>query len=368
MNAAEQRRLDEYYMRMALSLALRGTGTASPNPRVGCVIVRNGNVIGRGWHALYGGAHAEVNAVADAGGDVAGAVVYVTLEPCCHYGKTPPCAKMLIDHKVSRVVAGMTDPNPLVDCGGIALLQKNGIDCVSGVLERECRWINRGFIRSMNSGRPWVAVKCGASLDGDISLKDGSSKWITGSLSREKVHMLRAECDAVLTGAGTIWADDPQLTVRDAEGRTPLRVLLDRKLSSPVNASFFKGGNVIVFTGDGVSQEKADFLKSMDVKIITIPAFTEDEFDFVLKKLCDNGVNYLLIEAGAHITSSIIASGYADEMILFSSPKLMGNGVRFSEYLEVSGMDKTVLLKDVTCEQSGCDLCIKGVFSCSPDL
>lgn len=368
MNAAEQRRLDEYYMRMALSLALRGTGTASPNPRVGCVIVRNGNVIGRGWHALYGGAHAEVNAVADAGGDVAGAVVYVTLEPCCHYGKTPPCAKMLIDHKVSRVVAGMTDPNPLVDCGGIALLQKNGIDCVSGVLERECRWINRGFIRSMNSGRPWVAVKCGASLDGDISLKDGSSKWITGSLSREKVHMLRAECDAVLTGAGTIWADDPQLTVRDAEGRTPLRVLLDRKLSSPVNASFFKGGNVIVFTGSKAGREKADALRSMGVELITIPAYIEDEFDFVMKKLCENGVNYLLIEAGAHITSSIIASGYADEMVLFTSPKLMGNGVRFSEYLEVGAMDKTVGLKDVTCEPSGSDLCIKGVFSCSPDL
>ena len=368
MNSIAQKRADEYYMRQALSLAVRGTGKTSPNPRVGCVIVRSGEVIGQGWHDYYGGPHAEVNAVRNAGGEICGATVYVTLEPCCHYGKTPPCADMLAEHGAARVVVGMEDPNPVVNCKGLSFLKSQGIECISGVLENECRWLNRGFIRRMRNGRPWVTIKSGASLDGNISLADGSSKWITNELSREKVHMLRAECDAVLTGAGTICSDNPRLNVRDAEGRTPMRVLLDRKLSSPADAAFFEGENIVVFTGKDAPADKIDKMESRGISVIRIEANPEAEIDFVMKKLCEFGVNYLLVEAGSRLTSSVISSGYADELALFTAPKILGNGTHFSEHIRIESIDKSVALKDMRCDTSGTDLFIRGVFLCSPDL
>ncbi|MEG1799859.1 MAG: bifunctional diaminohydroxyphosphoribosylaminopyrimidine deaminase/5-amino-6-(5-phosphoribosylamino)uracil reductase RibD, partial [Synergistaceae bacterium] len=304
----------------------------------------------------------------NAGGNVSGATVYVTLEPCCHYGKTPPCANMLAEHNVSRVVAGMEDPNPIVNCKGLSFLRSRGIECVSGILESDCKWLNRGFIRRMKSSRPWVTIKSGISTDGNISLADGSSKWITNELSREKVHMLRAECDAVLTGAGTVCSDNPRLNVRDAEGRTPMRVLLDRKFLSPSDAAFFEGENIVIFTGQDAPTDKMDLMRSRGISVIQIKAQPQDEIDFVMEKLCEFGVNYLLVEAGSHLTSSVISSGCADEIALFAAPKILGGGIRFSEYVRAESIDKASALRDIRCEPVGTDLFIRGVFSCSPDL
>ncbi|NLD06291.1 MAG: bifunctional diaminohydroxyphosphoribosylaminopyrimidine deaminase/5-amino-6-(5-phosphoribosylamino)uracil reductase RibD [Synergistaceae bacterium] len=359
---------DEYYMRMALSLALNGTATVSPNPRVGCVIVRDSKIIGSGWHKCCGESHAEVEAVRNAGGDVKGATVYVNLEPCCHQGRTPPCAPMLISNEISRVVIGITDPNPIVDCRGVRMFVDAGIEVTSGVLEKESKWINRGFIRRIRNGRPWITIKTAASLDGNIALKDGSSKWITGESSRQKVHMMRAENDALLTGSGTVIADDPTFTVRDAEGRTPIRVILDRELNTPLSAALFRENGLIFFTGKDASMDKINRIRELGAEVYTIDAPDDRELEFVMAKLCEIGVNYLMVECGAKLTSSLLRSGSADEISLFMAPKLLGNGIHFTEYLELGGLDEAIKIKDIQISACGDDIWIRGVLSCSPDL
>jgi diaminohydroxyphosphoribosylaminopyrimidine deaminase/5-amino-6-(5-phosphoribosylamino)uracil reductase len=366
--SASQLKTDEYYMRMALSLAMQGTGTTSPNPRVGCVIVRDGQIIGKGWHQTYGGPHAEVNAVKDAGGDVRDTTVYVNLEPCCHYGKTPPCAGMLIESGISRVVVGMTDPNPLVDCKGIELLKNAGIEVAAGILENECKWLNRGFIMRMKYNRPWVTLKIGASLDGNIALKNGSSKWITGAESREKVHMLRAANDAIITGVGTVLADDPELTVREAPGKIQLRAVLDTYLQTPEDSEILKKGKVIFFAGSGAPIDKIERFRKLGAEVEIIDSPPEKQLDFVLYKLCQKGVNYLMVEAGAGVTSSFLSYGCADELSLFVAPKFMGAGLHYSEYIDLLHIDDSITVKNIKCSDCGSDLWIKGVFSCSPDL
>jgi diaminohydroxyphosphoribosylaminopyrimidine deaminase/5-amino-6-(5-phosphoribosylamino)uracil reductase len=368
MTPMQQKRADENYMREALGLAMNGTGGASPNPRVGCVIVKDGRVLGRGWHHRCGQPHAEVEAVRDAGGNVAGATVYVTLEPCCHYGKTPPCAQMLIERKVVRVVAGMTDPNPIVDHKGFRLLEEAGIAVTVGTLEQECRWMNRGFIRRMTLGRPWITVKIASSLDGDIALKDGSSRWVTGPESRAKVHMLRAENDALLTGVGTILADDPELTVRETPGRSPLRVVLDHELRTPLEAKILNGGNVLFFTDKDVPAAKKAAFTARGAIFETLDCRSGEEINYIVKKLCEKGVNYLMVEAGAKVTSSFLRSGLTDEASLFLAPKLMGAGLHFTEELSVARMENAIAFKDIAVEKCGGDLWIKGVLACSPDL
>lgn len=368
MTSTEQKKIDEFYMRKTLSLALRGTGTTSPNPRVGCVIVRNGEIIGRGAHLMYGQAHAEVNAVHDAKGDVRGSTVYVSLEPCSHQGKNSSCAKMLIEHKVAKVVVGIIDPNPIVNTRGLTMLENAGIEVVTGVLEEESRWLNRGFIRSMRLKRPWVTLKIAASLDGNIALKDGSSKWITGPESREKVHILRSENDAVLTGKGTILADDPELTVRDTQGRTPIRVILDRKLNTPLTAKIFDEGNLIFFTTKEASEEKIRAFKDKNVKIVKLDVPKEEQISLILQKLNEYGVNYLLVESGAGVTSSFLSSGLVDSISMFIAPKFMGNGLHCTEYLSLQNMKQAIKLKQPKYYKVGEDLLIEGVLECSPEL
>ena len=368
MTPLQQRRIDEYYMREALSLAMNGTAYASPNPRVGCVIVKDGTVIGRGWHHRCGLPHAEVEAVRDAGGEVAGAAVYVSLEPCCHYGKTPPCAQMLIEHRVARVVAGMTDPNPLVDSRGLKLLREAGAAVEVGVLEKECRWMNRGFIRRMTLGRPWTTIKTASSLDGDIALKDGSSKWVTGPEARARVHMMRAENDVVLTGVGTILADDPAFTVREAPGRTPLRVVLDHELRTPPEARILDGGPVLFFAGRNAPAEKKRSLLARGAEIETLDCAKSGEIEYIVKRLCEKGVNYLMVEAGARVTSAFLEAGLADELSLFLAPKFMGAGLHFTEALAIDKMADSIALRDLSVEKCGGDLWLKGVLACSLDL
>ena len=358
-------KIDEYYMRCALELAERGT-ECSPNPRVGCVLVRDGEIVGRGWHKKYGGPHAEVNAVRDAGDAACGATAYVTLEPCCHYGKTPPCADLLIERGVKRVVAGMRDPNPKVDGGGIAKLERAGIEVKSGILEEECRWMNRGFIRAMTRRRPWVTLKVAASLDGKIALENGESKWITGAEARAAVHAMRAQNDAVLTGSGTVLADDPMLTVRDAPGRTPLRVVLDRRLRTPLNAKILQGGGTVIFTAESAPQEKKSALEAAGARVEPI---TEENFlASVMDKLCRYGVNYLMVEAGAELTGAFIKSGFCDELALFTAPKIMGRGASFADGISFGSLAEVPSLKIDEILRCGEDFLVKGVFGCSPDL
>lgn len=363
--ALPQSKIDEYYMRCALELARNGQ-RCSPNPRVGCVAVRNGVIIGQGWHDVCGGPHAEVAAVRQAGGDIEGADLYVSLEPCSHYGRTPPCADMLIKHKPRRVVAGMTDPNPIVSGRGLDKLRAAGIEVKCGVLEDECKRINRGFLRRMMNGRPWVTLKCAASLDGKISLSNGESKWITGPEARARVHLMRAQSDAVVTGVGTIIADNPMLTVRDVPGKTPMRAILDRTLRTPPQSAIFDGGEVVILTTEKADAARKAALEARGARIEVLPS--ENYLQEVLKKLCDLGVNYLMVEAGAAVTSSFISSGLCDELNLFLAPKLMGRGTSFTDGAEFPHMTDVPLLRDVEYEKCGNDLLVKGIFACSPDL
>jgi diaminohydroxyphosphoribosylaminopyrimidine deaminase/5-amino-6-(5-phosphoribosylamino)uracil reductase len=366
---AGQKKIDEHFMRIALDLAGNGTQTTSPNPRVGCVIVRNGQIIGKGWHHLYGGPHAEVEAVRDAGDDVAGATVYVSLEPCCHYGKTPPCAQMLVEHRIKRVVAGMSDPNPKVNGKGFEILRNAGITITSGVLENEAKYMNRGFIHSIVRHRPWVTLKSAISLDGDVALSDGSSKWVTGSQARAKVQMMRAENDALLTGVGTILADDPEFNVRtSACAKTPLRVILDGTLKTPVDAKIFDTGPLLFFAKPDADKGKIALFKDKGASIEILDANPAEEIGQILNILCQKGINYLMVEAGPRVTSSFLASRFTDEVSLFMAPKLLGSGMHCTDYLHISDMNDALTFKNIDCVKCGKDIWIKGVLSCSPDL
>ncbi|HET9701436.1 MAG TPA: bifunctional diaminohydroxyphosphoribosylaminopyrimidine deaminase/5-amino-6-(5-phosphoribosylamino)uracil reductase RibD, partial [Burkholderiales bacterium] len=246
---------DHRHMAEALRLAERGRRTATPNPRVGCVITRDGEVVGRGWHERAGGPHAEVLALAEAGDRARGANLYLTLEPCAHHGRTPPCAEALVRSGVARVVAAMQDPNPLVAGKGFSIVRAAGIEVQSGLLEAEARELNLGFVSRMTRGRPWVRLKLAASLDGRTALANGKSQWITAEAARRDAHRLRAEACAVLTGIGTVRDDDPRLTVRGvATSRQPARVVVDSRLETPPDAKVLEGGALVFCAvGDGAT-------------------------------------------------------------------------------------------------------------------
>ncbi|MDO4988177.1 MAG: bifunctional diaminohydroxyphosphoribosylaminopyrimidine deaminase/5-amino-6-(5-phosphoribosylamino)uracil reductase RibD [Synergistes sp.] len=360
-----QNKIDEYYMRCALELAENGK-ECSPNPKVGCVIVRDGAIIGQGWHEKCGEGHAEVNAVRSAGGDIKDADVYVTLEPCSHYGKTPPCADMLVQKKPSRVIAAMTDPNPKVSGKGLQKLSDAGIKVTNGILKDEAEKINKGFIKRITHGTPWVTVKCAASLDGKTALSNGESKWITCEESLARVHAMRAKNDAILTGIGTVMADDPELNVRRCDGRDPMRVILDRSLRISENAKVLRGG-AMIFTSQSADSRKADMLKAKGAIIERITdgsAFLSE----VLHRLAEKGVNYLMVEAGSAVTSSFIRENLADEFALFLAPKIIGKGRGICDENEFEKLSCVPKLKDIQYEKSGSDLLIRGVFECSQDL
>jgi diaminohydroxyphosphoribosylaminopyrimidine deaminase/5-amino-6-(5-phosphoribosylamino)uracil reductase len=367
-------KIHEYYMRMALSMALRGTGRVSPNPRVGCVIVdyvsRGGKVISCGYHKKYGGAHAETNALNNAGGPVAGMTAYVSLEPCCHTGHTPPCCDALIKAGISRVVTGMSDPDPRVSGRGISAMMSAGTEVITEVLENECRRINRGFVKRVTEGRPWVSVKAALSLDGDIALTNGESKWITGEPARRKAHLMRAENDAVLVGAGTVLRDDPMLSVRDTDGVSPLKSVVDRDLKISPEARILNGGNCVIFSGPSPDEKKFSSLLSRGAKIVKMKTDAEGRIPpgDILREFASMGVNNLLVEGGAGIVSSFVKAGAADEFSLFVSPRIMGKGIGAFGELSFGLMDETIRLKEISFRRTGEDFLIKGVPACSRAL
>jgi len=318
--------VDHGMMARALQLAERGLWTTSPNPRVGCVLTRDGEIVGEGWHERAGEPHAEVNALRVAGDRARNSTAYVTLEPCSHHGRTPPCAEALIAAGVSRVVAAMTDPNPLVAGQGLAMLQAAGIVTASGFLENEARELNIGFVSRMTRGRPWLRLKTAASLDGKTALNNGISQWITGPDARRDGQRWRARACAILTGIGTVRDDDPQLNVRDVETlRQPLRVVVDSRLETPLTARILQGGSVLI-AGAVDDAEKAARLRSTGAEVLILPnAAGKVELRDLLEELARRGINEVHAEAGFKLNGSLLREGLVDELLLYLAPCLIGH-------------------------------------------
>jgi len=318
---------DHAHMARALQLAARGLFTTHPNPRVGCVIVKDGRIVGEGWHQRAGTPHAEVHALTAAGEAARGATVYVTLEPCSHHGRTPPCAEALIQAGVSRVVAAMTDPNPLVAGGGISMLTLAGIQAEVGLLENEARALNPGFVSRMTRQRPWVRLKTASTLDGKTALANGQSQWITGEGARANVQRLRARACAILTGSGTVLADNPRMTVRDFDiGRQPLRVIVDSGLRTPADAAILPALVVCHHAADPATRVA---LEQAGAEVIELPG-TDGRVDLaaLLTLLAQRGVNELHVEAGAVLNGALLAAGLVDEWVAYVTPMAVGAQAR----------------------------------------
>ncbi|MGE5470359.1 MAG: bifunctional diaminohydroxyphosphoribosylaminopyrimidine deaminase/5-amino-6-(5-phosphoribosylamino)uracil reductase RibD [Bacteroidota bacterium] len=318
--------VDHGMMARALQLAELGLWTTSPNPRVGCVLVRDGEIVGEGWHQKAGEPHAEVHALRAAGERARGATAYVTLEPCSHYGRTPPCAEALIAAGVSRVVTAMVDPNPLVAGKGLALLEAAGIETASGLLENEARELNIGFVSRMTRGRPWLRLKAAASLDGKTALNNGVSQWITGPDARTDGHRWRARACAILTGIGTVRDDDPQLNVRAVEtSRQPLRIVVDSRLETSPNARVLLDGPSLI-VGAMVHAEKIDALRAAGADVLILPnAAGKVDLKALLEELGRRGINEVHAEAGFKLNGSLLGEGLVDELLLYLAPCLIGD-------------------------------------------
>ena len=325
---------DRQHMAAALHLAERGLYSTAPNPNVGCVVVSDGNVVGQGWHARAGEPHAEVHALREAGEQARGADVFVTLEPCSHHGRTPPCADALVAAGVSRVVVAMQDPNPQVGGCGVERLKAAGIRVATGLLEGQARKLNPGFVSRMQRGRPWVRLKLAASLDGRTAMASGESQWITGDAARRDVQRLRARSSAIVTGIGTVLADDPSMNVRleasDLNGvepvRQPLRVVLDTQLRTPATMKMLSlPGETLVLTGNADVKARS-VLQQAGASVEAI-AVQDERLSpaAVLKYLAQREINEVLLECGPTLAGAFMAAGLVDELVLYLAPHLMGD-------------------------------------------
>ena len=354
---------DARFMSRALTLARRGLYSTDPNPRVGCVLVRGGEVVGEGWHARAGEAHAEVNAIRRAGESANGATAYVSLEPCCHHGRTGPCTEQLLAARVARVVVAMSDPDPRTAGGGLETLRKAGIEVTNGVLEHEARALNAGFVARHSRGRPYLRLKMAASLDARTAMADGESKWLTGPAARRDVQHLRAQSSAIVTGIGTLLADDPALTVRDVQPqdggaiRQPLRVVLDRQLRTPIDARVLRepGATLIVTSSNNRQAHKA--LADAGAEILCLGDDAHDGLVLLMSALAERSVNEVLVEAGATLAGALLVADLVDEIVLYTAPLLLGDSARglfhlphiqrLSERLELEITDVRVLGQDL---------------------
>jgi diaminohydroxyphosphoribosylaminopyrimidine deaminase/5-amino-6-(5-phosphoribosylamino)uracil reductase len=324
--------VDTQYMSRALELAHKGTGTTSPNPRVGCVIVQNGSVIAEGYHARYGEHHAERAAILGSAESVAGATAYVTLEPCSHHGKQPPCANLLVESGIRRVVIGCTDPNPKVSGSGIALLRNSGIEVTTGVLEEECRWLNRAFFHHITTGLPYVVVKTALSLDGFTADAYGNSRWISPASLRSRVHALRAELDAVMVGGATIRADNPSLDVRHVAGRNPWRIALSRSAAQIPPESIFvqqsrQDRKSILYIPEGDTAD-CGLLEDSGVGIVRLPADTDGypSLPDALEFLPELGIYSVLVESGGTLAARLLQQQAVQEIHLHYGTAILGSG------------------------------------------
>lgn len=343
-------------MKRALDLSLLGSGFTSPNPLVGAVIVKDGRIIGEGYHEFYGGNHAEVNAIKNSIEDVAGATIYVTLEPCSHFGKTPPCANLLVEKKIERVVVATLDPNPLVAGRGIEILRKNGIDVVVGVMEKEALKINEVFINFITTKMPFCILKTAMTLDGKIATYTGDSKWITNEKSRAYVHELRNSLTGIMVGVNTIIKDDPSLTTRltNKEGSDAIRIIVDSTLRIPMEAKILRIQSdklTIIATTNRADDEKLKKLEKLNnVKVVVMPSKNSRvDLNYLMKWLGKQNIDSILVEGGATLNFSMIEEKLIDKMISFIAPKLLG-GNNAKTPIGGSGIEKikdAIILKDI---------------------
>ncbi|MGE5515852.1 MAG: bifunctional diaminohydroxyphosphoribosylaminopyrimidine deaminase/5-amino-6-(5-phosphoribosylamino)uracil reductase RibD [Bacteroidota bacterium] len=322
---------DRAHMRAALGLARRGLGNVWPNPAVGCVIVKDGRVVGRGWTQPGGRPHAETEALAMAGAAAAGATAYVTLEPCSHHGKTPPCAEALIQAGITRVVAAIEDSDPRVSGRGLELLRQAGIAVTLGVCADEARELNAGFFMKVRENRPLVTLKLASTLDGRIATHSGESKWITGEAARRAAHLLRAENDVIMVGSGTVLADDPELTCRipGLEDRSPVRVVVDGRMRLPLTSRLVAGANEIptwMLTLEGGDAERIEAYQDSGVDVIEVPEAADHTVDLggALVALAESGVTRVLVEGGAHLAAGLLRDGLVDRLVWFRAARLIG--------------------------------------------
>jgi diaminohydroxyphosphoribosylaminopyrimidine deaminase/5-amino-6-(5-phosphoribosylamino)uracil reductase len=325
--------------------------TTTPNPRVGCVVVQDGAIVGEGWHERAGEPHAEIHALRAAGTQARGATAFVTLEPCAHQGRTPPCNQALIAAKVARVVAAMRDPNPLVAGRGIAALDAAGIATTCGVLETEAQELNAGFVSRMTRGRPWLRLKIAASLDGRTALANGHSQWITGADARRDGHLWRARACGVLTGVGTVRDDDPQLTVRDVETpRQPVRIVVDSRLETPASARVLGPGTLIAAAVDDPARARA--LSERGAEVIVLPnAAGKVDLAALLRELARREMNEIHVEAGVRLNGSLLREGLVDELLVYIAPRVLGDhahGMFHLPPLETIAAARTLDIREVT--------------------
>lgn len=356
-------------MRRVIELAMRGNGHVSPNPRVGALIIENGEMIAEGWHEEYGGPHAEVVAIKNAGREsFEGCTLYVNLEPCSHHGKTPPCADLIIEKKFSKVVVGMIDPNPEVSGTGIQKLEDAGIEVVLGVLEEECKWINRFFVKHICTGLPYVMLKFGQSIDGCIATDRGESKWITCEESRRRVHILRTEVDAVVIGKKTALSDNPHLTVRDIDGRNPKRIVFDTDLTLPLSLNVFKentrDNTYICCNTKAISTRKADNLRLAGLNLVPVDVNEQGSLNIpsALYAFTELGISSIMVEGGAGILSSFAKSKMIDEMHVFIAPMIIGNGIHSFRNHEIARLSESQHFKIRAVSKSGDDIHLIGTF------
>ncbi|WP_205859095.1 bifunctional diaminohydroxyphosphoribosylaminopyrimidine deaminase/5-amino-6-(5-phosphoribosylamino)uracil reductase RibD [Pleionea sediminis] len=361
---AEFSAFDANIMAHALRLAEKGIFLARPNPRVGCVIVKDEQIIGEGFHQAFGEAHAEVNALRQAGDGAKGATAYVTLEPCAHHGKTPPCAQALIDAGISEVICAMRDPNPRVDGGGFHMLKQAGIAVKYGLMTQEAELLNPGFIKRMTQRKPWVRVKVAISVDGRTAMASGESQWITGEQSRRDVQRLRARHDAIITGSGTLALDNPSMNVRLNElgeefekkafsaFRQPVRILIDRQARANLSQRFFSIESPIWWVGD----KHPDVNLPEHVERKQVPGSGKEFLSQLLTLCATNECNEVLVEAGSILAAEFIKAQLVDELIIYMAPKLMGSQARPMALLPFDTMEQALTLSLSDCRHFGDDI------------
>ena len=366
---------DILFMKQALELAARGRGFTSPNPMVGAVVVKDDRVVGTGYHHAAGQPHAEVNAIDDAGADACDATIYVTLEPCNHVGRTPPCTEKILAAGIRKVVVAMQDPNPVVKGGGNAYLRQKGLAVKSGICEAEARQLNEVFVKFIRTRRPFVILKCAATLDGQIATRTRDSKWVTGEHARHHVHAVRHAMDAILVGSGTIRTDDPSLTTRlgHENDRDPHRVILDTRLSTPSHARLFQQASSAKtyiaagpLSGDQGLLARRDALEAAGAVVLEAPLKdSRVDLEALMNILGQAGITSLLIEGGSRVIGSALSAGIVDKVMFFYAPKILGgnDGVPICSGRGPDLMKDCLTLKNTRVERFGEDVLIEGYLS-----
>ncbi|MBA7510940.1 Riboflavin biosynthesis protein RibD [subsurface metagenome] len=355
------------FMQKAITLARKGSFRVSPNPKVGCVLVKKGKIISQGSHQHFGGAHAEINALREAGVRAKGSTMYINLEPCHHYGKTPPCTEAIIEAGVKEIVVGIVDPNPLVNGKGLKELKAKGIKIKLGMLREECAKLNEPYIKYITRGLPFVILKSAMSLDGKIATPKGDSKWITSEASRKYVKTLRSQVDAILVGIDTVLQDNPGLLSNHSKKR-PIRVILDSHLRIPLDARVLNSrAPTIVVTQNGVDKKRIGNLEARGVEVLRIPRWRKHpqrglDLKFLMKKLAKRGITSILIEGGGKVNASALEMGLVDKVLFFIAPKIVGgeNAITPVEGEGIDRIGKAIKLKDTKIRKFGDDILFEG--------